>query len=100
VIEVWTDDTYYVETSADVDTATRIAFAVLGHEPEVRSAELRVGFLQIDPRQNLLVPIWFTCNAVLDFGYSRRDAKKVTWALRRRFHHARWRYSPPIRLWV
>lgn len=61
--EAWTRGGYYVQTSADVETATRIARAVLGHEPEVRRTNLRVGFLQADADQNLLAPVWFTCRA-------------------------------------
>ncbi|GAA3802012.1 MULTISPECIES: hypothetical protein [Amycolatopsis] len=98
--EAWTRGGYYVQTSADVETATRIARAVLGHEPEVRRTNLRVGFLQADADQNLLAPVWFTCRAEVDLGYQRREARKITWALRRRLHHARRRYSAPLRFRV
>lgn len=99
--EAYTRDGYYVETSADVVTATRIARAVPGREPdEAYASDRRVGFGQPDYNASLLVPIWFTCRAVLDFGSRRTAARAVTWALRRRGHHARRRYAAPIKFWV
>ena len=45
MFEAYTRDFYYVETSADLATATRIAREVTGHEPaEVHSSGRRVGY--------------------------------------------------------
>jgi hypothetical protein len=92
----YTGGGYYVQTSADVVTATRIARAVTGSEPtEAYSSNRRIGF-PLEPDAPL---IWFTCRAVLDVG-CRTAARRVTWALRLRGHRARLRYSAPSKFWV
>jgi hypothetical protein len=80
----YTRDVYFVETSADMDAATRIAREVAGREPtDVLPAARRLGFRgEPDYNTNLLVPITFTCRAVLEFP-TPQSARAVTWALRR-----------------